>query len=53
MKFIDIVNDYMSFIELKGKPQSIRSVKSRINNYILPYLKDYNNEDIDKNLYIN
>lgn len=53
MKFIDIVNDYMSFIELKGKPQSIRSVKSRINNYILPYFKDYNIEDIDKNLYIN
>lgn len=53
MKFINIVNDYMSFIELKGKPQSIRSIKSRINNYILPYFEKYNIEDINKNVYIN
>lgn len=30
--------DYLTFVKLKQKPQSIRSIKSRFKNYILPYL---------------
>lgn len=52
MKFTEIVNNYMLFKEVKGKPQSIRSIKSRINNYVLPYFKKYNIEDIDPKKYI-
>lgn len=52
MKFIEIANDYLLFVSVKGKPQSIRSIKSRINNYIIPYFKDYNIEEINKNLYL-
>lgn len=52
MKFEKIVNDYLSFIKLKGKPQSIRTVNSRIKCYILPYFKNYNIEDITKEKYL-
>lgn len=52
MKFTEIVNNYLLFKEVKGKPQSIRSIKSRINNYVLPYFKKYNIEDIDPKKYI-
>ena len=38
MNFENIANEYIKFVELKGKPQSIRSIKSRINNYIKPYI---------------
>lgn len=53
MKFNDIAYSYISFIQVKGKPQSIRSVKSRILNYILPYFKNFNIEDIKTNDYMN
>lgn len=52
MEFNKIASEYLSFVTLKGKPQSIRSIKSRINNYIIPYFKNYNIEEIDKNLYL-
>lgn len=52
MKFTEIVNNYLLFKEVKGKPQSIRSIKSRIKNYVLPYFKKYNIEDIDPKKYI-
>lgn len=52
MKFTEIVNNYLLFKEVKGKPQSIRSIKSRINNYVLPYFKNFNIEDIDPKKYI-
>ena len=53
MNFEKIANEYLSFISIKGKPQSIRSINSRINCYILPYFKKYNIEDITKEIYLN
>lgn len=53
MKFNTIANEYLAFVSLKGKPQSIRSIKSRINNYIIPYFNNYNIEDINKTIYLN
>lgn len=53
MNFEKIANEYIKFVELKGKPQSIRSVKSRINNYIMPYFNNYNIEDINAIMYLN
>ena len=52
MNFGKIANDYIRFAETKGKPQSIRSIRSRIKNYILPYFKDYNIEDITPFIYL-
>lgn len=53
MNFENIANEYIKFVELKGKPQSIRSIKSRINNYIMPYFYNYNIEDISAIMYLN
>lgn len=52
MKFSKIANDYIKFAETKGKPQSIRSIKSRINNYILPYFEKFMIEDITPFIYL-
>ena len=53
MKFGTIANDYLSFVSLKGKPQSIRSIKSRIENYILPYFENENIQNITQRNYLN
>lgn len=53
MNFLKIANDYLLFVKVKGKPQSIRTIYSRVNNYIIPYFKDYNIEDITKDIYLN
>lgn len=52
MRFSKIANDYIKFAETKGKPQSIRSIKSRINNYILPYFEKFMIEDITPFIYL-
>lgn len=52
MNFSQIANNYIRFAETKGKPQSVRSIRSRINNYILPYFKDFNIEDITPFIYL-
>lgn len=43
---------YIKYIYLKCKPQSIRSIKSRFQNYILPYFKDTKFNDIDALKYL-
>lgn len=40
--FEEAYSQYLKYIELKLKFQSIRKIKSRIENHILPYFKDYN-----------
>lgn len=44
--FEQAYNQYLNYIELKLKFQSIRKIKSRIENHILSYFKDYNIFDI-------
>ena len=38
--FDEAINSYLKFVKLKNKPQSYRSIKSRLINYILPYFKE-------------
>lgn len=45
-------NKYIDYVVLKCKPQSIRSIKSRFNSYILPYLGDKKIKDIDALCYL-
>ncbi len=40
--FANVCNNYFLYIKLKKKPQSFRSITSRINNYILPYFSNTN-----------
>ena len=42
ISFEDLWNEYNSYIKLKLKPNSYRSVKNRITNHILPYFKRFN-----------
>ena len=42
LTFNEAYEKYIIYVELKLKPQSIRSVKSRFKSYILPYLGDKN-----------
>lgn len=46
MNFLEIYDKYLSYMEIKAKPQSLRSIKSKFNLYILPYFKDKNINDI-------
>ena len=41
ISFEDLWNEYNSYIKLKLKPNSYRSVKNRIINHILPYFKRF------------
>ena len=52
MKFSKLYDEFIDLKSLKLKPQSLRSLKSRFENYILPYFKDKNIEDITTNDYI-
>lgn len=45
MKIKEAYSSYLKYCELKMKPQSLRSIKSRFNTYILPFLGNY---EIDK-----
>lgn len=38
--FEQACDDYLNYQKLKGKPQSIRSIRSRLNNYVIPYFKN-------------
>ena len=51
--FIELYNEFIKYKSQILKPQSIRSIKSRFNNHILPYFKNYRIFDIDSKLYIN
>ena len=53
MKFTEIAQEYLMYISAKSKPQSIRSIKSRIDNYIIPYFENYNIQDINQKEYLN
>ena len=44
--FYILVQKYIQFVHMKLKPQSARSIQSRFNNYILPYFKDKNIDEI-------
>ena len=45
-------NLYLRYVSLKKKPQSIRSIKSRIFNYILPYFKGLKIYEISPKKYL-
>lgn len=42
----EIYDKYLSYVTLKCKPQSIRSIKSRFKNYILPHIGDIKLKDL-------
>jgi len=46
--FKDYYIDYLNYVEVLQKPQSIRSLKERFDNIILPYFGSYNINSISK-----
>lgn len=50
--FEQAYSQYLKYIELKQKLQSIRSLKGKFEKHILPYFKNYNIFDIKENDYI-
>lgn len=50
--FYELWLKYKEYKELQLKAQSLRSVVSRFNNYILPYFKDYRLNKINNVVYI-
>lgn len=46
MNFQVYFDKYYDYLTYKLKPQSLKSIKSRFDNYILPYFKNCNIEDI-------
>ena len=40
MIFSDVTSKYLDFIKLKNKPQSFRTIKNLIVNYLEPFFKD-------------
>ena len=44
--FEKAISEYLDFIKLKKKPQSFRSINSRLNNYVLPYFNKENIYDL-------
>ena len=48
MKIKDMYHNYLKYCELKMKPQSLRSIKSRFNTYILPYIGKYDIDDFKR-----
>lgn len=53
MKFREVYKELLDYKELKLKPQSFRSLKSRFENYILPYFENKKIEEITIKDYIN
>lgn len=51
--FQDLYDIYIKDKSQKLKPQSLRATKSKFNNHILPFFKDYDIKKIDNKLYIN
>lgn len=45
--------NYLKYVEIKQKKQSVRTLKEKFNNLILPYFKDYNIYEITETNYIN
>lgn len=52
MTFYELWLKYKEYKKLQLKAQSLRSVISRFNNYILPYFKDYKLNKINNSVYI-
>lgn len=52
MSFQELYDIYIKSKMQKLKPESLRSIKSRFNNYILPFFKDYKINKIDNKSYI-
>ena len=52
VSFKKICSSYLDYVVLKQKPQSIRSIKSRISAYILPYFENYKIDDITPLVYL-
>lgn len=50
--FIDAYENYLKYISLKLKPQSIKSINSRFQNYIIPYFKNFYIDDITPQFYL-
>ncbi len=46
-------NEYLKYVEIKYKPQTIRSLKERFKTIINPYWKDYNVYEIKEINYLN
>lgn len=53
MNFRAVYDEFLTFKQLKLKPQSFRSLKSRFESYILPYFENVNIENITLKDYIN
>lgn len=53
LTFDELSNEYLNFIQIKRKPQSMRSIKSRLNNYILPYFGKIKVNELDYITYLN
>lgn len=50
--FEQLYEDYIEYKKLKNKAQSLRAIKSRFKNHILPYFKDYKLNKITNSVYI-
>lgn len=53
MNFRTAYDEFLKFKQLKLKPQSFRTTKSRFESYILPYFENKNIEDITIDTYVN
>lgn len=51
--FKEVYYQYLNYVDIKQKNQSINSLKDKFKNHILPYFKDYNIYDIKEIDYIN
>lgn len=51
IKFVDLWKEYEQYIELKLKKQSIRKIKSKFKNHILPYFQEYKVKNITASIY--
>lgn len=50
--FYDYYLEYLDYLKIKLKPQSVRSVESRFRSYILPYFKNKKISDITPTVYL-
>lgn len=50
--FQELYEKYIEYKELQLKAQSLRAIKSRFKNYILPYFKEYKIDKITNNVYV-
>ncbi len=52
LSFHDLYKEFVKHKSQNLKPQSIRSIKSRFENHILPFFKDYKIHKIDQKVYL-